>query len=81
MQLSKVRFAAVALLFALVFAGIGAGVALATQSHMLSARTHLNAGLNELEVATPDKAGHRANAIKLVNQAIYQVNLGIKAGM
>lgn len=80
MQCSKVRFATAALLFALLFAGIGAGVALATQTYMMNARTHLQEALNQLEMAKPDKAGHRVNAITYVNDAINQVNLGIKAG-
>jgi hypothetical protein len=78
-KISKVRFAALALLFALLFAGIGAGTALAVQTHMVNARMHLQEALSELNLASADKAGHRVNAIDLVNQAIHQVNLGIAA--
>jgi hypothetical protein len=56
------------------------GVALAYQSHMFAARAALNNALAQLNAALPDKAGHRVNAINLVNQAINEVNLGIQAG-
>jgi hypothetical protein len=62
------------------FAVVGAGTALAVQSHMVNARGDLQAALNQLNMAVPDKAGHRVNAINLVNQAIGQVNAGIAAG-
>lgn len=79
MRRTKLRASALALCFAIIFAGIGAGTALAVQSHMVSARTYLNYSLSQLEQAQPDKAGHRANAMNLVKQAIDQVNLGIQA--
>ena len=78
MTISKVRLGAFALVFAILFAAIGAGVALATQPHMVNARNYLNNALSELNAATPDKGGHRANAINLTKQAIEQVNLGIQ---
>jgi hypothetical protein len=79
MRISKARFAVAAVLFALFFAGIGAGTALAYQSHMVNARSYLNDALSQLEAATPDKGGHRVNAINLVKSAITQVDLGIQA--
>jgi hypothetical protein len=66
-----------ALAFAVIFAGIGFGVALATQPHMVNARNYLQSALTELQAAQQDKGGHRSNAINLVNQAIAQVNMGI----
>lgn len=69
--------AVAALVFALVFMGIGAGIAMANQPHMVSARSYLNDALNQLNQAVADKGGHRNNAIGLVNQAIQQVNAGI----
>ena len=78
MSFSKIRTGAFALLFALVFAAIGAGTALAVQTHMVNARTHLQDALSQLQQAQADKGGHRQNAINLVNQAIEQVNLGIQ---
>jgi hypothetical protein len=56
------------------------GVALAYQNHMFAARSALNNALAQLQAAVPDKAGHRVNAINLVNQAIGEVNAGIQAG-
>ena len=47
---------------------------------MHNAKTNLQGALDQLNAATADKGGHRANAIKLVNQAIDEVNLGIQAG-
>ena len=75
---SKLRLGAIALLFALVFAGIGAGAALAAQSHMVNARTDLQSALNELEAAQLNKGGHRVNAINFTKQALQEVNLGIQ---
>jgi hypothetical protein len=56
------------------------GVAFAYQGHMFQARAALNNALTQLNAALPDKAGHRVNAINLVNQAITEVNAGIQAG-
>jgi len=47
---------------------------------MQNALNDLNAAQNQLQIAIPDKAGHRVNAINLVGQAINEVNLGIQAG-
>jgi hypothetical protein len=78
-QISKGRLGALGLAFALFFGGLGAGTALAVQTHMINARSYLNSALGELNLATANKNGHRANAINLVKQAIDQVNLGIQA--
>ncbi len=51
MQISKLRFTALALVFALFFAALGAGATLAAQPHMVNARSYLNSALNELEAA------------------------------
>jgi hypothetical protein len=79
---SKTRLAVVGTLGAIVFAGagVGAGVAIADQPHMQNALDGLNAAQNQLQIATPDKGGHRVNAIRLVQQAINETNLGIQAG-
>jgi hypothetical protein len=66
-----------ALVFAAVFMGIGAGIALAAQPHMVNARGYLYSALHELQVAVPDKGGYRNGAINSVNNAINQVNAGI----
>jgi hypothetical protein len=56
------------------------GAAIGYQGHMWAAKNALNNALHQLQVALPDKAGHRENAISLVNQAISQVDAGIAAG-
>ena len=76
--ISKARLAVLALIFATSFAAIGAGVALASQPHMVNARNYLNQALSELNAANPDKGGHRVSAINLIKQAITQVNEGIQ---
>jgi hypothetical protein len=75
---SKVKLGILAVLFALFFAGIGAGIAVAAQTHMINARSYLNSALSELEAAQADKGGHRANAINYVKNAISEVNAGIQ---
>ncbi len=75
---SKLRLGVLAVLFALFFAGIGAGTALAVQSHMVNARNYLNSALSELNAAQSDKGGHRVNAINYVKDAINEVNAGIQ---
>ena len=51
--------------------------AMPDQPNMQAARGNLIAARNELQRATADKGGHRANAIGLVNSAIAEVNEGI----
>jgi hypothetical protein len=79
MTLSKLRIAALAAIFAIFFAALGAGAALAVQEHMTNARNDLTSALNQLNLAQADKAGHRANAINLTKQAIDEVTAGIQA--
>ena len=69
---ARMIFAAVALLGVVAIAG-----AVPDQPHMQNARGHLIAARNALQRATPDKGGHRVNAIRLVNSAIAEVNAGI----
>ncbi|MBU3067113.1 hypothetical protein KO481_37040 [Nocardia sp. NEAU-G5] len=80
MRISKLRLTIAAVVGAVVFTGAGAGVAFAFQPHMVSARGDLQAAQTELQQASPDKAGHRVNAMNLVQQAINEVNAGIQAG-
>jgi len=49
----------------------------APQPMMKKALVNLQAAKTNLEKATPDKGGHRVNAINLVNQAIDEVKAGI----
>jgi hypothetical protein len=73
--------AVVALAVAMLFGAVVGGVAVAaTQVHMKNALTDLQSAQSQLNIAQADKAGHRENAIKLVNQAISEVEAGIKAG-
>ena len=50
----------------------------ADQPHMEAALEALRKAKTQLEEATPDKGGHRAKAIKHVNQAIGEVEAGIR---
>lgn len=50
------------------------------QPHMHKALDHLRGARAQLELADPHKGGHRANAIRLVDQAIYEVEMGIQYG-
>ncbi len=56
------------------------GTALAYQSHMWNALNAEQTAIHQLQIARPDKAGHRVNAINLLGQAITQTHLGITAG-
>jgi len=64
-----------AVLAVVVFAG--AVIAGGDQPYMQAARADLFTAKRQLQLATPDKGGHRVKAIALVNQAIAQVNQGI----
>jgi len=79
-RLSHIGVAVVMLFIGLALGGTVTGIALARQPHMYAARTDLRAAYGELQAASPDKAGHRVNAMNLVNQAIGEVNAGIAAG-
>jgi hypothetical protein len=61
-----------------------AGCALHHQGHMNTALSALNVAAQQLGLATPDKAGHVQAALKLVQQAIVEVEDGmaykVKAG-
>jgi len=68
----KIFFAAAFLLSAVTIA-----TAVPDQPFMQAARADLQTAKRELQRATANKGGHRANAISLTNQAIAQVNAGI----
>ena len=55
-----------------------AGATPPDQPFMEAARADLQKAKTELNLATRDKAGHRAKAADLVNRAIGQVNAGIQ---
>jgi pentose-5-phosphate-3-epimerase len=52
--------------------------AFAGQPYMQSALAHLREARASLQRAIPNKGGHRERAIDLVNQAIAQVEAGIR---
>ena len=51
--------------------------ALPDQTHMEMALDALKSAKTHLDEADADKGGHRARALRLVNQAIEQVNAGV----
>ena len=64
---------------AAVTIGFAAGAAFAErQPHMHAALHALRNAHQQLDTAEPDKGGHRVKAIQLVNQAISEVEAGIK---
>ncbi len=71
------RFFAALLVTLGIGAGFLAGRVSADQPHMQAALEHLRAAKGELALADRDKGGHRENAVRLVNDAIVQVEKGI----
>ena len=68
-------------LLALAMAAAATGPAAAlNQPHMKAAVTALEKAQAELTAASRDKAGHRARAIQLVQQALQEARLGMAAG-
>jgi len=70
------RFAAMGTLAAPAIAGF-AQSALAEQGNMERAIAELRTALHSLREATPDKGGHKAKAVNLIEQAIGEVQAGI----
>lgn len=66
------------LILTAVASGFVAGHASADQPRMQSALDHLNRARVELEKADRDKGGHRENALRLTNDAIAEVERGIR---
>ncbi len=60
--------------------GFSAGCVIAAQPHMTNALHALENAQAQLQQASSDKAGHRVNALQLINQAIGEVQAGIAAG-
>ncbi|MCP9930306.1 hypothetical protein KBY82_05865 [Cyanobium sp. AMD-g] len=56
---------------------VSSGVAIAQQPNMQNALNALFSARSSLQMATPNKGGHRDRAINLVNQAIAEVQAGI----
>jgi len=74
---SRTRIVVAFLLCAVLISGLLLGRASADQPHMQAALDHLRLAEADLRKADPDKGGHREKAMKLVNQAINQVEMGI----
>jgi len=79
-MLGKAKFAGAVLGVATLAAVAGFGVGRADQPHMQRALADLQSARAELDTAMADKGGHRVAAIRLVDQAIDEVRLGIDAG-
>lgn len=58
--------------------GAAVGIAVADQPFMHDALDHLRQARHNLEQASHDKGGHRAAAIGYVDQAIREVEEGIR---
>jgi hypothetical protein len=72
-----VGIAAVLIIVAVSFAG---GCVVAAQPRMQNALGALQNARSELQMAESNKAGHRVNALRLVNEAIVEVQAGVAAG-
>ncbi len=72
-----VSVASVLIIAAVSFAG---GCVVAARPHMQNALGALQNARSELQMAEGNKAGHRVNALRLVNEAIGEVQAGIAAG-
>ena len=55
-----------------------AGEATARQPHMQAALNHLEVARDQLQIATPNKGGHRVEALRLTNAAIEEVKAGME---
>ena len=71
-----------ALVAAAFVAAMGAafyvGQASADQPHMQTALDALRTARSELNMATPNKGGHRVRAIGFIDSAIYEVKAGME---
>jgi hypothetical protein len=76
---ARYRLRGVAVGLCIAAAGFAAGC-YAAQPHMQNALAALQNARAELQVAEANKAGHRVNALRLVNEAIGEVQAGIAAG-
>jgi hypothetical protein len=77
----KLRTTAVLAAGAVALTALGAiggfTAAQADQPHMQTALADLQSAKGELIAAMADKGGHRANALRLTNQAISETQAGI----
>ena len=59
-------------------AGFAIGAWAERQPHMRAALEHLREARAELRAAAPDKGGHKAEAIRLIDRAITHVREGME---
>ena len=74
------RMVGIATVAAIAVASFAGGCVVAAQPHMMNALGALQNARSELQVAERDKGGHRVNALRLINEAIGEVQAGIAAG-
>ena len=65
------------LLATAIFVSFGTGYAVAFQGHMFASLDLLKRAYNQLAAAAPNKGGHRAAALELIQRAIHEVEEGI----
>jgi hypothetical protein len=63
-----------------IVAGAGVTAAIAAQRNMQAALDHLIISSSYLDRAADNKGGHKIKAKALINAAITEVKLGIRAG-
>ena len=68
----------VAALAATLATGMFIGQALANQPHMEAALADLRMARGELQEAEHNKMGHRAEALRLTNEAIHETEQGME---
>jgi cytochrome c556 len=77
MQTKLMMGIAVAALTVTMTAGVFIGEAIAAQPHMEAALSALQTARGELMEASHNKAGHRAEALRLTNAAIAETQQGM----
>ena len=70
----------VLVLVGFIIGGAVGGYTAINKPHMVAALDFLQQAKAELELATSNKRGHKAEAIRLTNLAIAEVQQGIEAG-
>ena len=79
-MMMKFAMGAAGVLALAAVASAGYAVGQVHQPHMEKALGDLQDARNELNLATRDKAGHRARAVQLVDETIGEVRAGMAAG-
>jgi hypothetical protein len=77
---SRRRLVGIAAVTVIVAGSFASGYVVAAQPHMMNALNALQNAKSELQVAEANKGGHRVNAIRLINEAIGEVQAGMAAG-